>query len=930
MRIVLVALLCCLSIHVYGGKIVGKVSDEKTGDVLIGATVMVKGSAIGTATDIDGNYVLTVAEGTHTLEVKYIGYQTKEVSEVVVKGDEITTVNIIISEASSTLLGEVVVRSSLKKENISALYTMQKNSISVSSGISADLIRRSPDRNTGEVLKRVSGASIQNGKFVVIRGLSERYNAAMINGAQMQSTEPDRKAFSYDVIPSNLIDNIIISKTASAELPGDFAGGVVQVLTRDVPDNNFYDIGLSLGYNTQSTFQDFKSNGKTAVNYFGIYDKNDQLPVSFGTSRKFYKERSDLYRYAATRQLNNSYGEVISTALPNSSLQFSMGNVKNFKNGGKLGAVIGVVHRNSYTTIPKLVRGTWDKDADVNSYSEEASYRFNSSLAGLANFSYVNGRNKLSFRNIYNTIHDMNYYAREGFSVSSNQQYRLNSSVPYDRQLYSGQLDGDHALNDKGTKINWNLNYASLAANQQDLRTLYYNRMGSLQEGSFVADDEAAPYKIVERNSRRFFSTLKDKTYGGNLSLNLPFTMFERKQALKVGYLASYKTRDFDARIFAWERGRGFNNSLAMAPMDMIFDKANIGHHGFELEEETNNTDAYTANSFLNAGYVMLDNHLSDKFRLSWGVRIESYSQNLRAVNLSSQIIDKTDIFTDVLPSINFSYAPNDLTKVRLSGSRTVNRPEFREIAPFAFVDYENNWQVTGNPNLTRANITNVDLRYEYYPAPGEVITVGAFYKLFENPIENRMDEQSNLDLLIFGFNNAPTARAIGAELDVRKKLSFIADNNWLDNITLGANVTYTHSRVNIDSATFGTDEARPLQGQSPYLINLSVLYNDPKTGLGISALYNWVGERIFVVGNKTVSTTWENARNVIDLQISKPVLRNRGELKLTISDLLNQPYTFYWNYDDKTGYDSGTDRIFQQYKTGTSFTLGFTYRLAK
>ena len=915
----------------FAGKIVGKVSDAKTGEVLIGATVIIKGTSNGTATDVDGGFTLAADVGTHTLEVKYIGYQTKEISEVVVNERGITTVSVVISEASSTLLNEVVVRSSLKKEHIAALYSMQKNSISVSSGISADLIRRSPDRNTGEVLKRVSGASIQSGKFVVIRGLSERYNAAMVNGAQMQSTEPDRKAFSFDVIPSNLIDNIIISKTASADLPGDFAGGVVQVLTKDVPDKDFFDVGLTLGYNTQSTFKDFVSNKRASVNYVGVYDKNDQLPVSFGTSWQFYEKRPLAYRQAAARQLNNNYAEVVSTALPNSSLQFSLGKTKSFGSGAKLGAVLGLIHRNGYTILPEYTRGTWGELGDVNSYSTETSYRFNSSMAGLANFSYVAGKTKISFRNIYNTIHDNNYYQREGFSVSSNQQFKLKSSVPYDRQVYSGQLDGDHSLNRNGAKLYWNLNYASLASNQQDLRTAYFGRTGSLSEqGSFEPDDNSAPFRLVDRNSRRFFITLNDKSYGGSTYLTLPFILFDQKQSLKLGYLGLAKSRSFDARLFSLKPVMEFDHDLQMLPVDHVFVPAKFGRNGFELDEDTRHTDAYTAKSFLNAGYAMLDNHISDELRLSWGVRLESYSQTLNAVNLSGQVIDKTDVFNDVLPSLNLAYAPRENTKVRLSGSRTVNRPEFREIAPFAFVDYENNWQVTGDTGITRSNITNIDLRYEFYPGAGEAITVGAFYKHFTNPIENRMDEQSNLDLLIFGFSNAPSATIVGAELDIRKNLSFISGSQFFENTTVGANLTYTHSKVRVDFATFGTDKARPLQGQSPYLINVSVLYNDPKTGLGISALYNRIGERIFIVGNNTVRTTWEQSRNVFDLQVSKQVLKRRGEVKLTVSDLLNQPYIFYWNYDDKNTYNESVDRIFQKYTPGTSFNVGFTYRLGR
>ena len=928
MRIIFIFLLAMLpAIHSFAGKIVGKVTDEKTGEGVIGAAVIIKETGMGTATDVDGNFDLEANPGTYVLQVKYIGYQTKEIENVVV-GSGNTTINIVLSESKSTELGEMVVRSSLKKENINALYALQKSAISVSSGISADLIQRSPDRNTGEVLKRVSGASIQNGKFVVIRGLSERYNAAMINGAQMQSTEPDKKAFSYDVIPSNLIDNITISKTASAELPGDFAGGVVQIVTKDVPDNNFVNVGVSAGYNSQTTFNEFISNGRSGSNYLGF--SNEPLPSSFGSSYQEYKGQTLENRQNAARALGNKYMEQKSTTLPNSNVQVSLGNARTLKNGAKLGTIIGLVHRNGYTIVPAYERGNWDNDGEVNSYGTEKSFRFNSAMASLANFAYVTSRTKVSFRNLFNSIHDNSYYQRQGFSMSSLQQYNLYSSVPLNRQLYNTQLDGDHALGNKNIKLFWNLNYSSLRAKQEDIRTAYYARSGSLDQSNEFEVDEAEPFKIVDRNSRRFFSNLNDKAYGGSAYLNIPYTLFDQKQIIKFGYSGMLKNRDFSARVFQYQPSFTFDESIATLPVDEVFANENISNNGFELAEISNPTDRYNAKSFLNACYLLFDNHLSEQVRLSFGARFESYSQNIKAIDFSGTQIDKTDVFSDILPSLNLSYDMNDENKFRLSASRTVNRPEFREIAPFMFVDYENNWQITGNPNLVRANITNVDLRYEYYPGPGEAITVGTFYKHFQNPIENKMDAQSNLDLLIFGFNNAKSARAFGAEIDVRKNLSFISDKKWLDNLIVGANFTYVNSKVQVDSAVFGFTKDRPLQGQSPYLINLSLLYNDAATGLGFSALYNRVGERIYIVGTSSIPTTWEKARNVIDLQVSKSLLKNKAELKFTISDILNQPYLFYWNYDKKDTYKEGTDRVFQKYALGTTYTLGFTYKFGK
>jgi hypothetical protein len=914
------------------GKIAGKVTDEKTGEPVIGATVVVKGTPNGASTDIDGNYTINIEAGTYTVEVKYIGYQPKEVEDVKVAATGVTEVNVAITEASSTQLGEVVVRSTLKRENVNALYVLQKNNVSVSSGISADIIQRSPDRNTGEVLKRVSGTSIQNGKFVIIRGLNDRYNTAMVNGAQMPSTEPDRKAFSFDIIPSNLIDNLIINKTASPDMPGDFAGGIVQVLTKDVPEENFVNAGITLGYNTQSTFQDFKSTPRTTSEHLGFANGTTGLPSSFGDDFEHYNALPENEKISAAKELPNNYGMNTASALPNSSLQLSYGAQHGFKNGDKFGAIIGISHRTSSTFIPEFRRATWLADATPNSDYTDTVSRYSSSLAGLANFSYVAGKSKITFRNLYTGLHDQNTYTRGGFSESSSQLFIGYSAVPSDRKLYNTQLEGEHAFGEKNLKVNWNLNYSYLNGQQTDLRSVFYNRgFDRSAEGDRVPT--GVGYSLNDRNSRRFFSDLTDNNYGGNVSVSLPFEMFKQTQTVKVGYLGLYKSRTFGARIFQYEYFPSTlaNPDVVMLPYDQVLAPENLAYStGIELSEITNNTDAYEASSFLNAGYVMLDNHFSEEWRLSWGARVESYMQNLQATDFSGKNVDTTSNVLDVLPSINLSYSPGEKTKVRLSGSRTVNRPEFREIAPFQFTDIENLFVLVGNPQLGRCNITNADLRYEYYPQPGEVITIGAFYKHFLNPIENTMNAQSNYDLLIFGYQNASSAQAFGGEVDIRKNLSFISDAKWLENIILGGNFTYVYSSVdvsNLNIAGMGGVANRPLQGQSPYLINLSVLYNDPKTGLGVSALYNRAGDRIFIVGNSTIPTTWEKGRNVIDLQLSKSLLKNKAELKLTVSDILNQSYTFYWEYDGSTGYNEASDRPFQTYKLGTVFNLGFTYK---
>ena len=908
------------------GRISGQILDSKTGDPLTGVIVAVKGTALGTVTDIDGNYTLEVPAGTYELEVRYLGYTTKAVSDVAVNDDAVVAFNSVLTEESKSRdLGEVVVRASLKKESINALYVLQKNNVAVSSGISADVIAKSPDRSTGEVLKRVSGASVQNNKFVIVRGLSDRYNLAMLNGALMPSTEPDRKAFSFDVIPSNLIDNLIINKTASADLPGDFAGGVIQVLTRDVPDENFFTIGVGAGYNTQSTGKTFISNGQTTGEYFGFGKKSDALPGSFGASDLVYKGLTPEQQYAAIQQLPNNYTEKRTTALPPTSLQASLGNVQRFKNGGKLGVVAGLISRVSQTAVPNFERNFYEEVRTVRS-TVDSQWRFSSMLAGLANVSYVQKKTKVSFKNLYNKLYDNTYYRRNGYNTSNNQQIFQYSSLPNDRQIFSSQLEAEQLVGKQNIKLAGNLNFSSVTQDQFDLRTASYARSVSFDVNDKPIIDESITPTVQDRNSRRFFSSLTDRNYGGSLSAQLPFKIGSRSQSVKAGYLGLYKTRDFGARIFNYDLSRTHTAGLETLPFDQVFAPQNVGPNGFGLEEITQPTGRYDVNAMLHAGYVLFDNAIGEKWRLSWGARYEHYSQNLRTVGVDFKAIDTVNTFSDLLPSFNLAYNLSEEHKFRLSGSRTVNRPEFREIAPFAFIDLENLWQVNGNPNLQRGLITNIDARYEWYPKPGETITLGAFYKDFQTPIEIGLNGASNADLTLVTYTNAKSARSLGIELDVRKSLSFITAQNWAKNTTLGANFTYVNSKVNLSN--FSNLADRPLQGQSPYLVNVSLLHTAPKLGMSFSVLYNRVGERIAIVGSRDIPNTWERARDVLDISISKTVLKTKGEFKLTVSDLFNQPNVLYWNTaGSKDSYQAGTDRVFQKYQLGTTISLGFGYR---
>jgi len=899
------------------GKISGKVTDSKTGETLIGLTVKITGANLGASTDIEGRYTLgNLNPGRYNLSFSYIGYQAKNITEIEVLVGKTTNLDVIMVEASSLALEEVVITATVRQESISALYAQQKNSISISSGITSELIKRTPDRNTSDVLKRVSGASIQENKFVIIRGLADRYNTSILNNAVLPSSEPDRKAFSFDIIPANLIDRIVVNKTASADLPGDFAGGVIQVITRDVPEENFLNASVSFGYNNQSTFKDFTSNARNKYDFLGFDDGSRKLPAGFPGSFQSYNPISNAEKAKFSAQVKNSYAEVSPMAIPNQNHQLTWGKRKDLKNGGSFGNVVSLSYRNSQNRAFAERKDYEFSGTPFYEYSEDIT-KYSSNIGLLANLAYIKGGNKIAFKNMYNRSFEDNYTARTGFTTDNIQDVRLNVSDLTTKSLINSQLEGEHQLGKKQIKLTWNLNYSNVQRDQPDQRSLDYRRSLGTQE----------PFRLIDRNTRRLFSNLDEDTYGAQAAVAFPVKLFNQQSTVKIGALKQYKQRDFGARIFNYifVGPSVFERSFTSLPKEKIFEQTNISENGFVLSEFSNNTDSYNANSDLNAGFLLMDNKFGEKFRISYGARFEQFAQTLNAIDFSGQAIAAKQDNFDVLPSANLTYSLNAKSNIRLSGSQTVSRPEFRELALFNYYDFISQTSVTGNPNLKRAKIFNADLRYELYPSASEAFTVSGFYKNFNDPIEQLINSNSTPVVRGINYLNADQANSLGLELDIRKKLSFLGDKSWLTNLTAFANASYIYSKVQ------GVGIDRPLQGQSPYLINAGLQYFSPKSAITFTSVYNRIGQRIFLVGYQGYSDIYENARDVLDLQLSKRVLKSQAEIKLNVGDILNQNTVFYQNNEgnSKKAYEGASvDRLINSYRLGTNISLSFSYNL--
>lgn len=928
--ITLLVLVLTFSItHAQNAKLAGKVTDAETGAPLVGATIAYGGTR-GVNTDVEGNFFLSLEEGKkYEVKISSVGYQQKVLSDVQVSADA-STLAVSLERTTGQLTAVVVTSTSARRESISSIYAAQKNSSAISDGISAEVIRRSPDRNTGDVLKRVSGASVQDNKFVVIRGLSERYNVAMLNNSMLPSTEPDKKAFSFDIIPSSLVDNLVIYKSATPDLPGDFSGGAIKVSTKDYPAKKVSDFSFSAGFNSNTTFQNFyKGYGDGKYDALGFFDNKTRLmPAPYYKRRgaEFLSSSVDpAFRREVTKLFPNTFGYTPAyKSLPNLSFSYTGGNTA-LIGSNKLGYIYSVGYSEGRRVVDREryePQGVGDKSL-LYTYNT-ISYDVRNSLSALANITYSYGRSKLSLKNLFNNDFTKTVSLRDGrnaANVNDVLYYKSANTEALNNGLFNSVLEGLHKVG-RTTTIDWSGSYGLTYRNQPDQRILTfvtpYNQPDNY--GLKVGTENSPEI----RNAGRVYSYLLENIYGVNANATKEFNWLGQVQKIKAGtynYLR-HRTVEVDAlgygrqgqlRNDAINDDKGLSFSTILRPE--IIDRENI----IVANIPTNSTD-YTGRVLSNAGYLMLDNKFSDKLKLTWGARIEKYRQELEASGKGKFVKDNTDL----LPSFILTYALSRKTNLRLAGSEAVNRPEFRELADYQVYDYENYISVRGNANLVRSQNKNADLRFEWFPSGGEIISASLFYKHFKNPIE-----QVNNGNDVFSFDNADFASSLGGEVEVRKKLDFVS-SGFFSHITAYANAALIKGKVKFEDII----SDNPLQGQSPYLINTGLTYSADNDGFSVNVLYNKIGPRLRARAVKNAAfNVYEKPRDVMDIQVTKKLLNNRLEAKVTVGDVFAQSFSWYYKYEpnpSSINYNKNTDTIMNSYKYGTTTTVSLRYSFGK
>jgi len=931
------------------GSIAGKVVDAETGDSLPGVNVVIERTLRGAATDLEGEYrIYGLEPGTYNIVATYIGYGKKKIAGVEVKAGQVQKLDFTLSMA--VIEGqEVVITAKAARNTEASLLKDRQKAAAVSDAISAEAISQAGAGNAADAMTQVTGASVVDGKYVYVRGLGDRYTSTQLNGAELPSTDPYRRAGSIDLIPSNLIDNIVTIKSFTPDKPGNFSGGMVDIKTKDFPEKLNLQFSASSSFNSQTTFN---SNGPISYSggskdWLGMDDGSRKLPDLVGNpappSIPSTLDPAALNELANYSRAFRPTMTTVSTKPPfNQSYSLSIGNQFNVLSK-PFGYIASLTYSNNYASYDNGQYNAWNLGSK-NATKLTPIFEMNDVKSthdvlwgGLLKSSYkLNPKNILSLNLIYNVNGESTARYLEG-----KYDYDLldriddlfqSSNISYnERRLYSLQINGEHQF-DKllRSQISWQYSTSKSSQDEPDVR--YFSRFAMMNKNRvtrYGTFSNIAP--------TRLFRYLDERSDEATLNVSVPLkSLGISSGTLKFGAFYNQKNRDFSERRFIY--GQGSGASSYKGDPDKFFSYQNVGwdstsqtingvtYYGYELKlyirESDRGSNDYVADQNVQAYYAMIDLPLNNRLRFVGGARYE-----MTGIHLTS--IDPTKAngkiaTNDLLPSTNLIYSLAKNMNLRASATRTLARPNFRELAPYATFDFSAGFTHIGNPFLKRTLINNYDLRWEWFSRPGEIYALSFFYKNFINPIENAFIVQaSNREIT---WQNVDKAQVQGLEFEARKRLDIIAPA--LGNFLFGANFSLVNSKIDISREQLELMRSnnpeiaatRELEGQSPFLLNLNLGYDNLENGFRANLHYNVFGERLSAVNKTGEPFVYEQPVNSLNLTLSKEITRNLY-FKISGKNLLNAK-------SKKTQVYKGQENIFQQFSTGRTFSVGLGYSL--
>jgi hypothetical protein len=900
------------------GTIAGSVLDVVTADPLIDAGVELVGKKKTTRTDIDGKFSFKVPAGEYEVRVFAPGYQGARITKITVKPGQTTLADTTLSPEGQPGVEVVeVVAQANKAAEATQILTRQKAD-TVQETISAETIKKSPDSDAAEVVTRVPAVTVKDG-YIFVRGLGERYSSALLNGSRLSSTDPNKRVVPLNLFPADFLASLAIIKSYTPDLPGDFSGGLVDINLVTFPTEFEASIGMSLGANTSATLQDFdtyKGQGG-AGQPFGINTARG-LPKVFG-DKPFFGTLPQSEQFKLASALDNVWSKDTETAPPNGAVNFSIGN-----SWGPFGVNFATIWKNEFEVQDPLIEriiicesGCNQGDANPT-FTPQEDFKYNlanhfTTLGGVLTSGYeIDAKNRITFRSLYNLRSlDQVYF---GSGVNQNQQEVATTRLQFtQQQLAFGQLAGQHVL--PGIEIDWRSAFTYTTQDIPDARTTAYE-LGS----------DPPLFSTQPPSGTRVWFDIDEKMTDSAVDFSVPFPMaLPATDAwdgltgrFKFGPAFTFRDRNSNLRNFSY-RPRG--QDLSQTP-EVLLDPNNILDNQLTFQENTSRSDSFNATEEIAGFYGMFDVPLwRDWLRLVAGVRTEYSYIDLKTYTTAKQPLDAkfntTTIINnlDPIPGINLIVTPRRDMNVRAGYSKTVSRPEFRELSPIQFPEPLGLRTTVGNPDLIEAHVQNVDLRWEWFYTPLELVSASFFYKLLDQPIETVLQPVGSS--YANSFANAKSGTLWGFEVEGRKSFGFLSDD--LTPLSLSVNAAYIQSSVELDEAALATPLTTPtheLQGQSPYVINAALEYSTPDLGTA-RFLYVTSGERITALGFNPVPNIVEQPRNQLDF-----VWFNRIDMfgqpvtaKLAVENLWNDHYLY------KQG-----DLTQSRFRTGVKVGLSFSY----
>lgn len=932
------------------GTIRGKVTDDATGEELIGVNAIIKGTTNGSVTDLEGEFQIAVPPGTYDLQVSYISFETITITGVSVVANKVTLFENIRLKEAVAQLEEVIVTAKVIKDSESALLTIKRKSANVLDGISAQNFKRIGDGDAASAIKRVTGVSVQDGKYVFVRGLGDRYTKSVLNGMDIPGLDSDRNSLQMDIFPTNVIDNLIVLKSFTADLGADFTGGVINIETKDFPEESINKISISAGYNPNMHFnKNYLSYGGGGTDFLGFDDGTRAVPTAGYEKIPFRVDAltnpNDAQNFSEIlAKFNPNLTAMRSSSLMDYGMSLSLGNQKP-KGRVTLGYNLALSYKNSTeyyegAVFNRFGKGNTPNVAELQQFeSQIGDYGVNNVLmAGLGGIaiktskskyklSFIrlqNGESKAGIFNFVNTDQGANFNAL---------QHNLEYS---ERTMTNILLGGIHTFKPAGWEIDWKVSPTQSKISDPDIRFTRFRTDG----GTFrVSTESGLPERI--------WRTLNEQNLASRMDFSKSFTLNERPAKLMFGTGYTYKQRDYNIENFQILPG---NSTFSGDPSELflpenLWSTQNPRGVSYDPQFIPNNPNQYDANIRNMALYVSNELQALRNLKMVVGVRAEKYVQRYSGVNQGGDVFENTEVLSalDFFPSVNLIYSISDNQNLRLSFSKTIARPSFKEASFATILDplsgrtfigsFFNDINVaTGeviwDGNLKQTDINNFDLRYEIFQPDGQTIALSGFYKTFKNPIEIVQYVQAANN---FQPRNVGNGRVIGAELEFRQNLGEIG--RTFHNFSINTNITVTQSQIEMSTTEFLSRQqnardgekiksSRDMAGQAPYIVNTGFLYENLAHGFNAGLYYNVQGETLQFVGISNRPDVYSVPFHSLNFNANKSFgEENKIQLGLNVSNLLG-------DYKEQTFQSFGAkDQLFTKLKSGTSVSFSFGYK---